>query len=64
VVPRLVNRDGTLQPSLRRRPTVGGALVESLFPGRLASQLGPLGELITEIVALLQPSHQVRELAT
>jgi N-acetylglucosaminyl-diphospho-decaprenol L-rhamnosyltransferase len=47
-VPRLVNPDGSLQPSLRRKPTVGRALVESLLPGRLASRLGPLGELITD----------------
>lgn len=48
VVPRLVNFDGTLQPSLRRRPTVGRALVEALLPGGIAGRLGPLAELITD----------------
>jgi N-acetylglucosaminyl-diphospho-decaprenol L-rhamnosyltransferase len=48
VVPRLVNPDGSLQPSLRRRPTVGRALVEALLPGGLAGQLGSLGELVTD----------------
>ncbi len=47
-VPRLVNPDGSLQPSLRRRPTVGRALVEALLPGGLAGRLGPLGELVTD----------------
>ena len=48
VVPRLVNPDGSLQPSLRRTPTVGRALVEALLPGGLAGRLGPLGELVTD----------------
>ncbi|GFG54425.1 glycosyl transferase family 2 [Mycolicibacterium agri] len=47
-VPRLVNPDGSLQPSLRREPTVGRALVEALLPGRLAGRLGSLGELVTD----------------
>jgi GT2 family glycosyltransferase len=48
VVPRLVNSDGSLQPSLRRKPTIGRALFESLMPGGLAGRLGVLGELITD----------------
>ena len=47
-VPLLVNPDGSLQPSLRRRPTVTRALVEALVPGGLAGRLGPLGELVTD----------------
>jgi N-acetylglucosaminyl-diphospho-decaprenol L-rhamnosyltransferase len=43
--PRLLNPDGTLQPSLRRRPTVLGVFVESILGGRMADRLG-LGELI------------------
>ena len=34
VVPRLVNPDGSLQPSLRRTPTVGRALAEALLARR------------------------------
>lgn len=45
VAPRLLNPDGTLQPSLRRRPTIPGVFVESILGGRVADRLG-LGELI------------------
>lgn len=45
VAPRLVNVDGSLQPTLRRLPTVLGALAEALVGGRIADRLG-LGELI------------------
>jgi N-acetylglucosaminyl-diphospho-decaprenol L-rhamnosyltransferase len=48
VVPRLINPDGSLQPSLRRTPTASRALVEALLPGGLAGRLGPLGELVTD----------------
>ena len=54
-VPRLVNPDGSLQPSLRRKPTVGRALVEALLPGALAGRLGPLGELVTDPAAYERP---------
>jgi N-acetylglucosaminyl-diphospho-decaprenol L-rhamnosyltransferase len=47
-VPRLVNPDGTLQPSLRRVPSVRRALVESIMGGERAGRLGTLGELITD----------------
>jgi GT2 family glycosyltransferase len=47
VAPKLINPDGSLQPTLRRDPTVRGALTEALIGGRLASRLG-LGELIYE----------------
>lgn len=43
--PRLVNPDGTLQPTLRRTPSVLGAFTESILGGRVADRLG-LGELI------------------
>jgi N-acetylglucosaminyl-diphospho-decaprenol L-rhamnosyltransferase len=47
-VPRLVNLDGTLQPSLRRSPTLGRALVEAVIGGKVAGRIGGLGELITD----------------
>lgn len=45
VAPRLLNLDGSLQPTLRRAPTVRGALAEALVGGKLAGRIG-LGELI------------------
>ncbi len=42
VVPRLLNPDGTLQPSLRRKPTVTRALAEALIGGNRAGRLGEL----------------------
>src|SRR4051812_26620881 len=45
VAPRLVNLDGTLQPTLRRLPTVLGAAVEAVLGGRIADRLG-VGELM------------------
>ncbi|MEV7009742.1 glycosyltransferase family 2 protein [Streptosporangium sp. NPDC051022] len=45
--PRLVNPDGSLQPSLRRMPTVGRALVEALIGGIRAGRIGTLGEMVT-----------------
>ena len=45
VAPRLLNLDGTLHPTLRRAPTVVGALAEALIGGRLADRLG-IGELV------------------
>lgn len=45
-VPKLVNPDGTLQPSLRNRPTVRRALAEALL-GRIAGRVPRLGELVT-----------------
>lgn len=47
-VPRLVNPDGTIQPSLRRTPTVVRALAEAVIGGNLAGRLGTLGEQITD----------------
>jgi GT2 family glycosyltransferase len=54
-VPRLINPDGSLQPSLRRKPTVGRALVEALLPGGLAGRLGSLGERITNPAVYERP---------
>jgi GT2 family glycosyltransferase len=47
-VPLLVNPDGSLQPSLRRWPTVGRALAEAVIGGKLAGRIGSLGELVTD----------------
>jgi GT2 family glycosyltransferase len=48
VFPRLLNADGSLQPSIRREPTVTRALAESLIGGNRAGRWGTLGELITD----------------
>ncbi|GAA1300415.1 glycosyl transferase family 2 [Planotetraspora silvatica] len=45
-VPRLINPDGSLQPSLRRMPTVFRAVVQSAIGGNLAGRIGTLGEMI------------------
>jgi N-acetylglucosaminyl-diphospho-decaprenol L-rhamnosyltransferase len=45
VAPRLLNPDGTLQPTLRRMPTVRGAWVEALVGGTRADRMG-IGELV------------------
>jgi N-acetylglucosaminyl-diphospho-decaprenol L-rhamnosyltransferase len=45
VAPKLLNLDGTLQPTLRRAPSVGGAVAEALLGGKLAGRIG-LGELL------------------
>ncbi|WP_113704538.1 glycosyltransferase family 2 protein [Nonomuraea lactucae] len=47
-VPYMVNPDGSLQPSLRRMPTVRRAVVEAVIGGDLAGRLGKLGELVTD----------------
>jgi GT2 family glycosyltransferase len=46
--PRLENPDGSLQPSLRRPPTVTRAWAEALVGGNRAGRWGRLGELITD----------------
>lgn len=46
--PRLTNTDGSLQPSLRRPPTVSRAWAEALIGGNRAGRWGTLGELITD----------------
>ncbi|MCE7005522.1 glycosyltransferase family 2 protein [Kibdelosporangium philippinense] len=46
--PKLENTDGSLQPSLRRPPTVLRAWAEALIGGNRAGRWGTLGELITD----------------
>jgi GT2 family glycosyltransferase/glycosyltransferase involved in cell wall biosynthesis len=46
-VPRIVDGNDRLEPSLRRRPTAGRALGEALLGGRRAGLVGPLGEMET-----------------
>ncbi|WP_214103466.1 glycosyltransferase family 2 protein [Acrocarpospora catenulata] len=48
VAPRMVNPDGSLQPSLRRMPTIGRAVAEAVIGGNRAGRIGRLGELITD----------------
>lgn len=45
ISPLLLNPDGTLQPSLRRVPSIAGVFVEAVLGGRAADRLG-LGELV------------------
>jgi N-acetylglucosaminyl-diphospho-decaprenol L-rhamnosyltransferase len=47
VVPKILNLDGSLQPSLRRAPTVTRALAEAVVGAR-AGRIGKIGELITD----------------
>jgi N-acetylglucosaminyl-diphospho-decaprenol L-rhamnosyltransferase len=47
-VPKLLNSDGSLQPSLRRPPTAARAWVEAIIGGGRAGRLGTLGELLTD----------------
>jgi N-acetylglucosaminyl-diphospho-decaprenol L-rhamnosyltransferase len=53
-VPRLINPDGTLQPSLRRTPTVRRAIAEAALGAR-AGRIGSLGELIADPKHYLEP---------
>ena len=46
VVPKLVNPDGTMQPSLRSTPAVHRATAEALLGG-LAGRFATLGEMVT-----------------
>jgi GT2 family glycosyltransferase/peptidoglycan/xylan/chitin deacetylase (PgdA/CDA1 family) len=52
-VPRLLNPDGTLQPSLRRAPALRRSLAEAAL-GSMASQLS-LGEIVTVPTAYDEP---------
>jgi N-acetylglucosaminyl-diphospho-decaprenol L-rhamnosyltransferase len=47
-IPRVLNPGGSLQPSLRRAPTVGRAWAEAVLGGNLAGRLGTLGELVMD----------------
>jgi N-acetylglucosaminyl-diphospho-decaprenol L-rhamnosyltransferase len=57
-VPRLINPDGSLQPSLRRMPTVRRALAEAVLGAR-AGRIGTLGELISDPAAYSRPGPAV-----
>jgi len=56
VAPRLVNPDASLQPSLRRMPTLSRAFGEAML-GRLAGRTRALGELITDPDEYAQPGQ-------
>jgi len=58
-VPRLLNVDGTLQPSIRRAPTVSRAVAEAIIGGKKAGRIGRLGELITDPRAYERPGRAV-----
>jgi len=47
-VPKLINPDGSLQPTLRRAPTVHGAIIEALIGGIRAGRASSRGELVTD----------------
>jgi N-acetylglucosaminyl-diphospho-decaprenol L-rhamnosyltransferase len=57
-VPRLLNPDGSLQLSLRRRPTVARALGEAVLGDR-AGRIAALGELVTDPRAYDEPGPAV-----
>jgi N-acetylglucosaminyl-diphospho-decaprenol L-rhamnosyltransferase len=59
VVPRLLNEDGSLQPSIRRAPTVRRAVAEAVIGGRNAGRIGRLSELIINPKAYDQPGPVV-----
>jgi GT2 family glycosyltransferase len=52
--PRLLNPDGSLQPTLRRMPTLGRALAEAAL-GKAAGRVAGLGELVTDPVEHAKP---------
>lgn len=58
-VPRLLNPGGSLQPSLRRSPTIGRALAEAVIGGNLAGRIGTLGELVVSPREYDQPGQAV-----
>ena len=58
-VPKLVNPDGSLQPSLRRMPTVGRAFAEAVIGGNLAGRIAGLGELVTDPREYERPGQAV-----
>ena len=59
VVPRLLNEDGSLQPSIRRAPAVRRAVAEAVIGGRNAGRIGRLSELIINPKAYDQPGPVV-----
>ncbi|WP_188188520.1 glycosyltransferase family 2 protein [Nonomuraea sp. SYSU D8015] len=55
-VPKMVHPDGSLQPSLRRTPTLGRAVAEALLGGTVAGRLWRLGETVTDPRAYERPA--------
>ena len=55
-VPRLLDADGHLSCSLRRRPTVGRAFGEALLGGTRAGRHPLLGEVVTDVAAYEEPT--------
>ncbi|MFB9882680.1 glycosyltransferase family 2 protein [Planobispora siamensis] len=53
--PRIVDPGGHVHPSLRRAPSVRGAVAEALIGGRLAGRIGTLGEVITDPLRYERP---------
>jgi GT2 family glycosyltransferase len=58
-VPRLLNTDGSLQPSLRRAPSVARAVAEAVIGGNNAGRIGRLSELVTNPRAYERPGPVV-----
>jgi N-acetylglucosaminyl-diphospho-decaprenol L-rhamnosyltransferase len=58
-VPRILHPDGTLQPSLRRAPTVRRALAAAVIGGNRAGRIGTLGEVVTDPRRYEQPGPAV-----
>lgn len=59
VAPRLLNPDGSLQPTLRRMPTARRALAEAVLGGERAGHLGSLAELIFDEDTHMRPGPTV-----
>ncbi len=55
VVPRIVDEDGALAPSLRREPTLLRALGEATLGAR-AGKIAPLGELVLDEATYARPT--------
>ena len=55
-VPRLLDADGHLSFSLRRRPTVGRAFGEAVLGGTRAGRHPRLGEVVTDLDAYEEPT--------
>jgi GT2 family glycosyltransferase len=58
-VPRLLNPDGSLQPSIRRAPSISRAVAEAVIGGRKAGRIGRLAELVTDPAAYERPGPVV-----
>lgn len=56
VVPRLLDGDGVLVPSMRREPSVLRALTDAVLGATRAGGLGALGEVVTDASAYDRPA--------